>query len=89
MIEHLGAVAAVRDRIATRTRDPRLLLVPGLADDLKAIGEAFSALDLNTKVLARIYLSKHYGYTLSTPEYQFLASLAGEVEPAYLTREPV
>lgn len=88
MIEHLGAVAACRDRINTRSRDPRLLLVPGLADDLRLIGEAFGALDLNCKVLARIYLSKHYGYSLSTPEYQFLASLAGEVELGYLSREP-
>lgn len=79
MIEHLGAVAAVRDRINARARDPRLVVVPGLADDLRMIGEAFGSLDLSTKLLARIFLSKHYGYSLSTPEYQALATLAGEV----------
>lgn len=83
MIEHLGAVAAVRDRIQKRARDPRLVLVPGLADDLLLIGEAFGSLDISTKVLARIFLSKHYGYSLSTPEYQFLATLAGEVSPVF------
>lgn len=79
MIEHLGAVAAVRDRIARRAGDKRLVVVPGLADDLHAIGEAFSSLELTSKTLARIYLAKHYGYHLSTPEYQFLATLAGDV----------
>lgn len=83
MIEHLGAVAAVRDRIDKRARDPRLVLVPGLADDLQLIGEAFGSLDTSTKALARIFLSKHYGYSLSTPEYHFLATLAGEVAPGF------
>lgn len=83
MTDHLGAVAAVRHRIATRARDPRLVLVPGLADDLQAIGEAFASLEQDTKLLARVFLSKHYGYSLSKPEYQSLAELAGEGVPGF------
>lgn len=79
----LAAVAELRHRLATRARDPRLLLVPGLADDLRAIGEAFESLDGASRLLARVFLSKHYGYHLSTPEYQSLAALAGEVAPGF------
>lgn len=79
----LTAVTELRRRLSTRARDPRLLLVPGLADDLRAIGEAFDALDGASRLLARVFLSKHYGYNLSTPEYQSLATIAGEVAPGF------
>jgi hypothetical protein len=78
MTEQLGAVAAARDRLTARARDPRLVLLPGLADDLMSIGAALASLESTARALARIFLSKHYGYTLSTPEYQFLATIAGD-----------
>jgi hypothetical protein len=83
MTEQPGAVALARDRLYTRARDPASSTVPGLADDLVLIGEAFDALDGATRLLARVILADRYGYALSTPEYQGLASLAAEVAPGF------
>lgn len=83
MTEQPGAVAIARDRLYARARDPDSSTVPGLADDLVLIGEAFDALDGATRLLARVILSDRYGYALSTPEYQALAALAAEVAPGF------
>lgn len=84
MTELSGAVAVARDRIRARARDPLLQAVPGLADDLHSIGEALAALELGARVLARVYLSERYGYSLSRLEYRYVLDLSGEVSPAYL-----
>jgi hypothetical protein len=82
MTEQPGAVALARDRLYERARDPRVVDA-GLADDLRMIGEAFDALDGATRLLARVFLSNRYGYVLSQPEYQALATLAAEVAPGF------
>ena len=57
--------------------------MPGLADDLRTIGEAFAAIDDAQRLLARVFLSYRYSYALTTPEYQALATLAHEVAPGF------
>jgi hypothetical protein len=72
------AIATLRVRIRTRASDPRLVLVPGLADDLRLIGEAFHSLQQAVQLLARAELARTGNYPLSKVDYHDLVVLAGE-----------
>lgn len=72
------AIATLRTRITKRASDPRLMLVPGLADDLKLIGEAFSVLHQAVQVLARAELAREGKYPLSKADYHDLVTIGGE-----------
>lgn len=72
------AIANVCARINQRTRDPRLVLVPGLADDLRSIGEAFITLTRAVQLLARAELARQGNYPLSKADYHDLVCMAGE-----------
>ena len=80
---NLGALTLVRDRVRKRAADPRLALVPGLADDLKLIGEAFGTLEHATRGIASIVLKKHHlsDAMLERDEWELLTRLAGEKVP--------
>jgi hypothetical protein len=75
-----SAVANVRARILKRASDPRLVFVPGLADDLKLIGEAFGTLEHHVQALARATLAKSFGYDISPGDYNELVALGREVD---------
>lgn len=77
-----SAIAKVRDRIRKRACDPRLMLVPGLADDLKLIGEAFGAIEHDVQVLARATLAKHFSYDIPKSDYNDLVELGRELGEA-------
>jgi hypothetical protein len=53
-----------RRRLADRMADSRLVLIPGLRDDLKAIDAALGDLDTRTRQLATAVMLKHFGYTV-------------------------
>lgn len=72
----LTAVARCCDRIRKRAADPRLVLVPGLADDLRLIGEAFVWLEQGQRTIASCVLAKHYGYSATKTDYHHLVELA-------------
>ena len=76
----LSAVAQLRSRISKRAADPRLLLVPGLADDLKLIGEAFGTIHQHLASLARVVLAREYGYTMEPADYHALSALSRQHE---------
>lgn len=85
----LSPVAQVCARIRKRAGDMRLAMVPGLAEDLRSIGEAFATLELRTraleahqKTLARATLAKHYGYVIEARDYHALVELGREPEAA-------
>lgn len=73
-----SAVAHLRARILKRAADPRLMLVPGLADDLRMIGEAFGTLEHHIQALARATLAKHFDYHISPRDYHELVELGRE-----------
>lgn len=88
MTESLKRLAHARERISKRASDPRLLLVPGLADDLRLIGEAFGILETLASCLASIALRKHFGQTdITSAEYETLSALAGEWRSNHLALE--
>lgn len=72
------AIATLRTRITKRASDPRLMLVPGLADDLRLIGEAFSVLHQAVQLLGRVELARQGNYPLSKADYHDLVCMAGE-----------
>lgn len=72
----LTAIARCCDRIRKRAVDPRLVLVPGLADDLRLIGEAFVWLEQGQRAIGRAVLAKHYGYNATKDDYAHLVELA-------------
>ena len=74
--QSLSACALVRERIKTRARDPRLLLVPGLADDLKSIGEAFGELVAAVECLSRVAIAKHFSHELTPHDYKRVREVA-------------
>lgn len=70
------AIATLRVRIRTRASDPRLVLVPGLADDLRLIGEAFHSIQCNVQLLARLELARQGNYAPHPRDYHELVELA-------------
>lgn len=70
-----SAVHTLCIRLRKRAADPRLVLVPGLADDLKSIGEAFTALDYRVQLLARAELARQGNYALSKIDYHDLVMI--------------
>jgi hypothetical protein len=77
----LTAVARLRTRISKRAADPRLLLVPGLADDLRLIGEAFGTIEQHLSSLSRVVLAREYGYAMEPADYHVLSALGRVAEP--------
>lgn len=61
-----------------RSHDPRLLLIPGLSDELIGIAAAFGELREQVHVMARFQLAKHYGYDVGRSDYDFIVALAKE-----------
>jgi hypothetical protein len=78
----LNVIAEAQQRLEARANDKRLLLVPGLADDLRLIGEALAQLSSDASLLARVVLQKHYwpGAKLLKEECDGLAILATDEE---------
>lgn len=50
--KNMDALQAARERLAARIKDTRIKLVPGLADDLRAILGAFSELETRVSIVA-------------------------------------
>lgn len=73
-----AAVARACARIRKRATDARLVLVPGLADDLRVIGEAFECLHSGVQLLARVELARQGNYPLSKSDYHDLVVISGE-----------
>lgn len=73
-------IARLRDRVRKRASDPRLAWVPGLADDLRLIGEAFHCVDHSVQLLARVELARQGNYSLHPRDYHELVALAATAE---------
>lgn len=56
----MDALAKARKRLSSRISDPKVMLLPGLADDLRAIDAAFEEIERRTSILAAFALRKHF-----------------------------
>jgi hypothetical protein len=74
------AVALACAALNKRASDVRMALVPGLADDLRLIGEALRSLEFGQRSLATSVLAKHFAYEIPKREYNHLVELARELE---------
>lgn len=50
----MDALNRLRGRLASRIRDPKIALVPGLADDLRSISEGFEELRERLQAVERV-----------------------------------
>jgi len=69
-------IGLLRARISKRARDPRLALVPGLADDLTSIGEAFVLLEHQVELLSAGLLAEHCKYGMPPADWNAIVDLA-------------
>ena len=72
------AIAQCCARISKRVQDVRLLVVPGLADDLRSIGEAFGILEQQQRLLARAALCVGTGSDIPRDDFNGLLELSRE-----------
>lgn len=82
----MAALAKARERLAARIRDPKLLMVPGLQDDLRAIVGALDELELRTATLAAFALRKHYWPLSQVHPGQLKALIEMGTDPATVAR---
>lgn len=82
----MDALTKARKALASRAEDKRLMLVPGLADDLLSIGEALAELERRVGVVAAVVLRKHYWPNVAIPEAQWRALVEMRGEPAAVGR---
>lgn len=60
----MDELTKAKDALNKRSRDPRLRMVPGLADDLRAIGDALGELERRIGVLAVVEVHAHHNPTV-------------------------
>lgn len=82
----MDALAEARKRLSSRLRDSKVMLVPGLADDLRAIEGAFEEIDRRTSNLAAFALRKHFWPLSQVNKAQLQALMAMGAEPATVGR---
>lgn len=56
----MDALTQARKQLADRLKDPKVKMLPGLADDLRAIDAAFAHVQLALSNLAAFSLRKHF-----------------------------
>jgi hypothetical protein len=56
----MDALAKARKRLSSRLADPKVKFMPGLADDLRAIDDAFEHIERSLANLAAFALRKHF-----------------------------
>lgn len=78
----MDALREARDKLSSRISDPKVRFVPGLADDLKSIANAFAELERRTSMLAAVVLRKHYwpGSPIQKSEVDGLTAMGQDAE---------
>ncbi len=56
----MDALTKARQVLARRVADPKLVLMPDLKADLRAVLEGFDEIERRTALLAAVVLQKHY-----------------------------
>lgn len=76
----MDALTKARKALASRAEDKRLFLVPGLADDLRAIEAALGELQSSIATLAAHVLRKHYWprTPMHAAQFEALARMGAE-----------
>jgi hypothetical protein len=82
----VDALAKARKVLSSRSSDVRLRFVPGLAEDMRALGEAFEEIDRRISVLAAVVLRKHYWPDAAVHTAQLRALMEMGAEPAAVGR---
>lgn len=74
----MDALTKAREVLSSRLKDKKIMFVPGLAEDLRAIDNAFAEIDVRTRVLASIILRRHYWpeSSIKPPHFEKLVALA-------------
>ena len=81
---NVDALTKAREVLARRIADPKLLLMPDLKADLRAILEAFEEIDERTSALAAFALRKHFwpASAVSSSNLRRLMEMGGEAKTA-------
>lgn len=82
----MDALAKARKRLSSRISDPKVMFVPGLADDLRAIDAAFEEIERRTSNLAAFALRKHFWPLSQVNKAQLQALIEMGTEPATVAR---
>jgi hypothetical protein len=88
-VAELNPLDALRKRLAIRISDPKLMLVPGLKDDLRAIHDGFVELERRVGVVAVVQLNNHYwpSATMHEALWRALSEMSDRARAVYNTGE--